>query len=186
MEDKTHLNKFLVSFHGSFIPLQGAEYIVEAAARLRGQPIQFQFIGDGQTHNEVLKKAQSLGIPKEFFMPKLSFEKLADCIRQADVCLGIFGNTGKTQRVIPNKLYEAIAMGKPVISANTPAIREVFTDRGNILLCNTADGADLADKIMMLKDNPTLRANIAKAGYELYLRKATPRIIGKQLLADLS
>ena len=73
-------------------------------------------------------------------------------------------------------------MRKPVITQDTPAIRELFTDRKNILLCNVADAEDLAEKIRLLYADATLRAQIATGGYEVYQTHGTPKIVGAQLL----
>ncbi len=76
-------------------------------------------------------------------------------------------------------------MAKPTISSDTPAIKEIFTDRKNILLSNIADSHDLANKILELKDNEELRVAIANGGYKLYNELAVPQIIVKRLLNDL-
>ncbi|MEK7583051.1 MAG: glycosyltransferase [Patescibacteria group bacterium] len=148
------------------IPLQGVPYIRKAAEILRGDhDISFRIIGDGQ------------------WVP---YEDLPNLIRAADACLGIFGDTDKTLRVIPNKVYEAIAMAKPVISSDTPAIRELFTDRENILLCRRADPEDLAEKILELRRDEQLRTRIAHGGHQLFLSRCTPKIIAADLLRDLA
>lgn len=145
------------------IPLQGVPYIRKAAELLRGEPIEIQILGD----------------------PKVPQQELPDRIRKADICLGIFGDTDKAARVIPNKVYEAIAMRKAVISADTPAIRELFTDRENILLCKRADPRSLADAILELCHNADLRHRIAEGGYRLFQERATPEKIGAELLSCL-
>ena len=187
MEEKTNLkNKFLVLFWGSFIPLQGVEYIVKAAKRLeKCSDVQFQIIGRGQEHKKILKLADKLKISNIDFVDRISYEVVPKYIKKADVCLGIFGDTQKTQRVIPNKVYEAIAMEKPVITADTPAARELFIDRKNILFCKTADPEDLAEKILELKNNKDLREKIAKGGYKVFKNYATPRIVVRNLLNKL-
>jgi glycosyltransferase involved in cell wall biosynthesis len=87
------------------------------------------------------------------FHERVPYEELPLFISNADICIGIFGDTPKTQRVIPNKIYEYLAMHKPIITADTPAIRELLTDAKNVVLCKTADGEDLARKIRLLQDN---------------------------------
>lgn len=181
---KNH-NQFLIHFHGKFVPLQGTEHIVSAANILKNEDIVFQLIGQGQEYERVRKLAEEFGLKNINWIDKVKYEELPDFIKKADVCLGIFGNTPKSKLVIPNKVYEAIAMAKPVISGDTPAIREFFTDREDILLCKTADPEDLAKKILELKNNPELAKKIAEGGYKLYLKNATPKIIGKSLTQTL-
>lgn len=185
--DKSENNQnFTVHFHGKFVPLQGAEYIIRAASILRNEKITFRIIGTGQEYNKIKNLAKELEVTNVIWIDRVDYNELAEYIKNADVCLGIFGNTPKTQRVIPNKVYESIAMGKSVISGDTPAIRELFTDRENILLCLVADADDLASKILELKNNPDLLGKIAHGGYEIFKKNGTLEIIGSELLLTLS
>ena len=187
MEKEVNLKKdFLVGFWGNFIPLQGVEYIVKAVKLLeKHQDIQFQLIGRGQTYNKAIKLARRLKIKNINFVDRAPQEELPKYMQKADICLGIFGDTKKTQRVIPNKVYEAIAMKKPVITADTPAMRELFTNKKNILFCKIANAQDLADKILELKRNKASREKIAQSGYETFKKYAMPKFIAKNLLKEL-
>lgn len=167
-------DKFLVHFHGNFIPLQGVEYIIRAAGILSDYKIQFQVIGGGQDYERIKKIAAGLSLKNIIWIDHVSYEELPNYINKADVCLGIFGKTEKAKRVIPNKAYEAIAEAKPLISADTPAMRELFTDGKDILFCRLADSQDLAAKILELKNNDKLRNEIAWGGYELFKKMAIP------------
>lgn len=187
MERQADLGQsFHILFYGTFIPLQGVPSIVRAAKLLEDDPeIHFTIIGAGQTSGEVEKVRGELNPTNCSFLGRVPFTQIPDYLADADCCLGIFGKTNKTQRVIPNKVYEGVAMAKPVITADTPAIRDVFTDRKDILLCNTDDPKDLAAKIRELKKNPELRATISKGGYETYQRVATPDRIGAALMRSI-
>ncbi|MBI4812186.1 glycosyltransferase [Candidatus Falkowbacteria bacterium] len=187
MEEKTNLKKvFLVYFHGNFIPLQGVKYIIGAAkVLLPHEDIRIKIIGAGSGYDEIRALAIKLELKNIDFVGRLPVEQLPAHLLEADVCLGIFGATPKTQRVIPNKVYESIAMAKPAISADTPAMKELFTDRENILFCRHADPEDLAAKILELKNNEELKNKIARGGYELFQKRAAPRIVAKNLLSEL-
>ena len=182
---KNLTGKFLVHFHGNFIPLQGVEYVIKAAKILEKESVIFNVIGGGQEYKKVKKIADNLAVKNVNFITAVSYEKLAEYINQADLCLGIFGQTEKTQRVVPNKVYEAVACHKPIITSRTDAIIELFIDGRNILLCNPADEEDLVLKIIKLKNNPELRTEIAQAGYELFKSKLTPAILVGGLINQL-
>src|SRR3989344_1597453 len=87
----------------------------------------------------------------------------------------------KDKRAGAFKIMEAMAMKKSLITADTPAVREFLVDGENSLLCRIADSQDLSEKIMLLKDNPDLQAQIAQNGYDLFQNTMTPEVIGEQL-----
>ncbi len=173
----------LVLFFGHYIPLQGVEYIVEAAKILQNQLVQvkFEIIGRGQEYKKIRALADQLEVKIINFIDELPIENLADRMAKAVICLGIFGNTDKTLRVIPTKIYSAIAMAKPVISADTPAMRELFTDQVNILFCHRADPQDLAAKIQLLLDNQAIRTYIAQSAHLMYNKHLNNKAIGSYL-----
>jgi glycosyltransferase involved in cell wall biosynthesis len=174
--------KFVIHFHGYFIPLQGIEYIIKAAHLLRKEDIFFNLIGNGQTYAKAKALSEKLDIKKIEFIDSLPYEKLRDQMSQADICLGIFGNTDKARRVIPNKAYEALAVGRPLITGDSSAIRELFTDRTNVLLSKMANENDLASKIMELKNNADLRNKISDNGYALFKNQLLPQTVVEPLI----
>ena len=178
---KKNTNQFLVHFHGKYIPTQGVEYIIKAAKILEEKNIKFNLIGNGLTYQMALNLSRKLNIKNINFIDFMPSKQVIKYMAQADVCLGIFGRTPKIRRSIPNKAYETLAMKKPLITANTPAIREFLKDRENCLLCKIADSEDLAKKILKFKNNPSLRKTIAENGYKLFREKLTPQVLGGEL-----
>lgn len=173
---------FLVHFTGHFIPLQGTEYIIRAAKLLEQRDVVFQLVGRGQEYGNARKLAEELAVKNIRWIDNVPYSKLPDLMAQADVCLGVFGDSPKTPLVIPNKIFEAIAMAKPVITADTPAVRELFADGKDILLSKPADALDLAEKILRLKDDTDLRRTVAEGGYRLFQSQLTENILGRELL----
>jgi glycosyltransferase involved in cell wall biosynthesis len=178
--------KFTVHFHGTYIPLQGIEYIVRTAKLLEDyEDIQFRILGNGQEYQKIQDLSQSLKIQNIKFLDKVDLAELNTYINNSDICLGIFGDGSKTDMVIPNKIYEYTACGKPVITAETSAIKELFTNKENILLCNKSDPQSIADSIMLLYKDNILREVVAGAGYGIFKRHAKPRIVVKNLLHNI-
>jgi glycosyltransferase involved in cell wall biosynthesis len=114
--------------------------------------------------------------------PGIKQEELLEHIDAADVCLGIFGATNKAKRVVPNKVYEAMACRKPLLTGETVAASEVLIDRVHCLFAKVADAQDLAEKILELKNDAQLREKISAQGYKLYLESCSPKVLGKELL----
>lgn len=173
-------DRFLVVFHGSFIPLQGIGYILKAAKICEKDGVSFLIIGNGQKKKEMLKLSGELDLKNVKFLDFIRPEPLRKEIAQADVCLGIFGDTQKTQRVIPNKVYECLAMQKPVITADTPAIRELFNEN-EMMLVKVANPESLASAIIYLKKNPELMEKIAVNGFNKFKNNASLLVLGGKL-----
>lgn len=171
VKNKTR-NEFIVHFHGTFIPLQGIEHIIQAAKILEKERIKFRIIGTGQTHDEMVKLSKSLNLSNiEFNNSFVSLMKLGEYCSNADICLGIFGNTEKALRVIPNKVFEILACAKPLITEESPAIKELLKNEKECLFCNPADPKSLAVNIIKLKKNKKLREKISIAGNKLFMEK---------------
>lgn len=181
MNEKKESENFNIVFVGNFIPLQGVEYILQAAKILENEKIEFNFIGSGQTFNEMQKLSKKLKVKNVNFLGFKPIREVPLFMARADICLGIFGTTDKAKRVIPNKVYEAIAMKKPLITGDTQAIRKFFKDRSNCVLCEVGNSKAIADAILDLKQNPKLREEIALSGYKLFKNKFCNEAIGQRL-----
>ena len=175
---------FTVLFFGSFLPLHGADVIIRAAQRVwqEDQTIRFQFIGRGQTFPLAQRLASDFGLANVCFDNWVGQAGLAEKVaREADICLGIFGPTEKAGRVVPHKIFQSMALRKPVITSRTPAVEEFFSHRKNIFLCDKGDPASLAGSILELRNQHSLREEIAVQGFELVWEKYHPGALGKAL-----
>ena len=168
--------RFTVHFHGMFIPLQGVKYIVRAAGILRDEDIHFRIVGGGQEYDVIQKLVQELGLEGRIeFTGKVPVEKIPGYMAGAQIVLGIFGDTEKTKRVIPNKVYEAMAMGKAVITADTAATRELEGTADALSLVPVADEKSLAAAIRTLKANEEKRLSLGRAARALFERELLPK-----------
>lgn len=175
---------FRVLFFGTYVPLHGVEFIVEAAEALRGERVEFTLIGQGQDYDTVRERAADLENVR-LVDTWYSAEQLANVMRQADVCLGVFGTTAKAARVIPYKVFGALALGRPVITRDSPAIRELLVDGESALLCQAGDGLALAAAIDRLRSDPSLRERLGRNGHARYAHSASREAIGRDLVGQL-
>ena len=117
-------------FFGTFIGLQGATFIAEAIALYSGPLCRLTFLGAGpdrQACEAVAARASnpSVQVTFEDWVP---ITELGVRIGASDLCLGVFGVGEKTNRVIPNKVYQALACDRPVITIKADAYPDELQD----------------------------------------------------------
>jgi glycosyltransferase involved in cell wall biosynthesis len=158
-----------VLFYGTLVPLQGVATIIEAAALLEPDDIRVVVIGEGQDQR-VMEAAITRTGARVVQLGLQPLDELPGYIARATVCLGVFGTSDKAGRVVPHKLYECLAMGRPVITRDGPAIAAMFRE-GEVVTLPAADPQALADAIRALIEDPERREAIAQSGHDAYVRR---------------
>jgi glycosyltransferase involved in cell wall biosynthesis len=139
-----------VLFYGSFINLQGPTVIAEAAKLV--PKAKFTFLGEGPLQKQCREITK--GLPNVHFEDWIAYEKLPGRIGQADVLLGVFGGSPKAGRVIPNKVYQALACARPVITRYSEAFpKELQKGQPGLRLVAPSSPKDLAAAISESIDN---------------------------------
>ncbi|MDO8560319.1 MAG: glycosyltransferase [bacterium] len=174
---------FAVHFHGHYSPFQGADIIVRAAAMLADLPVRFTLIGRGQEYPRVAALAKELKLANVEFVNDVDYPTLRGYLERADLCLGVFGPGERP--VIPNKIFEAMAVGKPVLTARLPGMEELLTDRQEVVFCRANDPEDLAASIRRLFADAPLRNRLGEQARRLVAERLTPLRIGATLLSAL-
>jgi glycosyltransferase involved in cell wall biosynthesis len=172
---------FRVLFVGKLIPLHGVDTILEAA-RLAPE-LAFRMVGNGQL--DTLLEGRP---PNVEWVHWVEYEQLPEEIQAAGCALGIFGTSDKAARVIPNKAYQAIACGTPLVTADTPAARELLADGESALLVPPGDPAALAAALRRLAADRDLARRIGDGGLEIYRERASEEVLGgrwRRLLEQL-
>lgn len=161
-------NNTHVVFIGTFVPLQGTTVIAQAIDKLRRQDsLEFTLIGDGQQADEASRWLQD--------NPAVTWLRgwqppgiIATHLARADICLGVFGGDGKAARVLPFKLYMALAAGKAIITQ-----RAYSTPDGcppiPAITCDATPEA-LAEAITRLAQDPEKRAQLARQSHDYFER----------------
>ncbi len=143
-----------VLFYGQFIPLHGLDTLVTAIAQIQAQAaapeLHFTIIGSGQEAARIDRLITEQGLRNIGRIAWVDYGELPRRIAEADICLGIFAREGKAQRVIPNKAFQILAVGRPLISSDSPAMRELVQPGEAIRLTRPGDPASLAEQLVAL------------------------------------
>jgi len=168
-------------FVGKLIPLHGLETIL-AAARLAPE-LRFRVVGSGQLGPLLDQRP-----PNVEHVEWVDYELLPGELHHASCALGIFGTSAKAARVIPNKAFQALACGTPLVTADTPAARELLRDGESALLVPPGDPDALAAALRRLADDDELMRRLSIGGLAAYRQHASEDVLGARwrgLIASL-
>jgi glycosyltransferase involved in cell wall biosynthesis len=158
-------------FVGKLIPLHGLETIL-AAARLAPE-IPFRIVGRGQLEPLLADRPANVD-----WVPWVEYEQLPRELHRAGCALGVFGRSPKAARVIPNKAYQALACGTPLVTAATPGAHELLAHGESALLVPPGDPDALASGVRRLRDDPALAGRVAAGGRAVYEERASEAVLG--------
>ena len=145
------------------------KYIIDAAIQLKDQTeIQFELVGNGPEQANARQQAEANRLSNIEFIDWLDKPALTQRVANADVCLGAFGKTPQSLMTIQNKIYEGLAMQRPVLTGDSDAIRQEFDHGVHLYLCDRANGSELASAILALKSDPELCKKLSTNGYARY------------------
>jgi glycosyltransferase involved in cell wall biosynthesis len=164
---------FTALFVGKLIPLHGVATVLEAA---RIAPdLRFRVIGTGQLDQLLTERP-----PNVEHVAWVDYERLPGELHMAGCALGVFGTSEKAGRVIPNKAFQALACGVPLITADTPAARELLVGEQSALLVPPGDAQALAAAVRRLAGDPALAQRLAEGGLQAYCNHASERVLGER------
>ena len=166
---------FHALFVGKLIPLHGLETIL-AAARLTPE-IPFRVVGTGQLDALLRERPSNVE-----WIEWIDYERLPEQYWRAGCALGVFGTSAKTGRVIPNKAFQALACGTPLVTADTPAARELLRDGESALLVPTGDADALAAAVRRLAGDRELAVALGARGLATYRERASEGVLGARWL----
>jgi glycosyltransferase involved in cell wall biosynthesis len=165
-------------FVGKLIPLHGLPTILEAARR--APDLTLRIAGSGQL--EPLLDTRPGNVEWTRWIP---YEELGERVRSAACALGIFGTSAKAARVIPNKAFQALACGTPLVTADTPAARELLVDGESALLVPAGDPDALAAALRRVTEDGELAGRIGAGGLRAYCEHASEDVLGRRWRALL-
>ena len=131
-------------------------------------------IGDGEKKEVLVKLAEGLGvIDKVVFLGKVDNDKVPDTLNLADVLIAPFSNEEGVQYASNLKVFEYMAMGKPIVASNVGKMEDILFDCG--YLYEPGNIKEMA-KLIKKADKSIGKKARAKA-----LKEYDWKVLGKQL-----
>jgi colanic acid biosynthesis glycosyl transferase WcaI len=159
---KLDKEKILVLYSGNLGRKQGLEVIIEAARRLRSDPrIRFVISGDGTGRADM--EAAAKGVDNIVFLPVQPLRDFISLMIAADIHL-LPQKTEAADLVMPSKLGNMLASGRPIVAGATPNTQVFEAIQGCGIAVTPNSPEDFAQAIMTLAQDENLRRKMGEAG----------------------
>ncbi|MBL9079844.1 MAG: glycosyltransferase [Planctomycetes bacterium] len=146
-------------FFGTGVPLHGLAVLIEAVAWVPA--VELTLVGG--TPPDRARAVELLGDRLRLEPEFVDRARLQQLLHDAQLVAGVFGGSGKAQRVVPFKVVHALAAGRPVVTADTPALAGWLDGCGAVATVPAADAAALAAALRALAAAPDSLAAAAAA-----------------------
>jgi len=157
--------KFVALYAGAHGMSNDLRVVLQAAEQLRGKTaIHFVFLGDGKEKPALIQEAQALQLDNVQFIPSVPKLEMAEALAAADACIAILKPIPQYRTPYPNKVFDYMAAGRPVILAIDGCIRQVVEEAGAGLAVRPGDAGELAKAVVRLAEQPDLRRRMGEAG----------------------
>jgi glycosyltransferase involved in cell wall biosynthesis len=175
-------SRLKVLFFGLFTPLQGAPVIGKAITMLPPDiGIEVTMVGSGQDLAETRRLAA--GSPLVSWRDWVEPNELRRLLREHHVCLGIFGDTPKGLRVVPNKVFEGAAAGCAILTSDTAPQRRSLGDSARFV--PVADPNALSQALRSLAADPSEVRRLRKLAHQRADSDFRPSIVAQPVRAAL-
>ncbi|MFW9995571.1 MAG: glycosyltransferase family 4 protein [Candidatus Odinarchaeota archaeon] len=175
----------VITYMGIIVYGRGYEELVETAVILKRykMDVEFLIIGTGPLKKKIERMVTNKGVSQMFrFTGKLPYLEAMKAIALADIGLILFQPDPNNWLGVPNKLFEYIACGVPVLASNFPFLREFIKREGIGTVVNPLKPEMIAKSLLFMMKRPEdlekMRKNAIKAFNERYnWQHAIPRIL---------
>ena len=181
---------FTVSFIGTIGMAHDVDTVLRAAARFGGEGgaarrVKFAFVGEGPGKARAMDAAKRMAVGNVEFLPAVPRERVPSVIGASDVCLISLKKAAVNAEIIPVRLLEFMAGGKPVVAAASGQAARLLDESGGGLVVPQGDDAAMARAIRSLMDDPARGERMGANGRRLILERFTRERTAAQCLALL-
>jgi len=177
--------KFVVMYTGAHGISNDLQVILKAAKILADHTsIHFVFVGDGKEKENLIIQANQLNLPNVTFLPSIPKNKMADVIAASDACVAILKPLDLYKTTYPNKVFDTMAAGRPVLLCIDGVIREVVETADAGLFCQPGNPVALAEGIQWMESHRSDAERMGENGKK-YLQNQFNRSKLAQKLATL-
>lgn len=169
--------RFVASYVGTHGLAHGLEVILEAAQLLRDRhDIGFLLVGDGADRRRLLAKRDEMGLKNVVMLDLQSRDRMPAVWSATDASLIVLRDKPVFRTVIPSKMFETMAMKKPIILGVAGESRQMVESADLGLCIRPEDSRSLAEAVRRLADDAALATRLGENGYR-YVTQNHDRVV---------
>lgn len=176
LEDKT-----VVLYAGAHGPANDLQVVLEAARQLENKPIHFLLVGDGKDKPRLQQLAEAWGLKNVTFLPPVPKREMPTILRAADIGLAILKPLEEYKTTYPNKVFDYMAAGLPILLVIDGVIRKVVEQAECGLFVPPGDAQALAKATQELAADAQRRRRMGEQGRAYLEAHFSRRALGEQL-----
>jgi glycosyltransferase involved in cell wall biosynthesis len=162
--------KFVASYVGTHGMAHGLDTIIEAAELLRGrEDIVLLMAGDGAERERLQQAIQDKGLVNVKMLGQLPKTDMPKLWSVSDASLVLLKKLDLFLTVIPSKIFESMAMKKPIVMGVRGESQQIIEEAGSGITIEPENAAELARAVERLADSNSLCAELGEAGYHCVL-----------------
>jgi colanic acid biosynthesis glycosyl transferase WcaI len=154
----------VVGYVGNFGLLHDLPVVLEAADRLRSEDVRFRLVGDGPLRDELRRERERRGLDALELRPSVPGDRVGEVLMDCDVLLSPLAPHAALDAVIPSKTYDAMAVGRPVVTSARGEAAALVRDNDCGVVVAPADPGALAGAIRRLARDRALARRYGAAG----------------------
>jgi glycosyltransferase involved in cell wall biosynthesis len=174
--------KYVALYAGAHGMSNDLGVLLQAAALLRERPeIAVALLGDGKDKPALMAQAMEMNLPNIHFLAPVPKSGMGAALAAADACIAILKPIPLYGTVYPNKVFDYMAAGRPVILAIDGVIRAVVEEAGAGVFVPPGDPAALAEAIARLADDRAAGRALGKRGRQCVEARFDRAILANEL-----
>lgn len=160
-------NKFIVGYLGTMGLAHALDFVIKAISQLNDDNIHFLFIGEGAEKDNVIRMVNQLNLKNVTFLDPVPKSEIPRYLALIDASLAPLKKSDTFKTVIPSKIFEAGAMGKPMLLGVDGQAREIVEAFDSGLYFEPENTADFINKVTQLAYDKDLQQRLSQGGLKL-------------------
>ena len=121
-------------------------------------------MGDGAERDNLVKEKEALGLENVLMLPQQPKEKMPEFLAASDACMILLKKSDLFKTVIPSKIFETMAMERPIILGVEGESREIIEKAKSGLCIEPENHQQLAEAVLRLYNDPELSESLGRNG----------------------